>query len=113
MTYEQSAPSHGARVSALAVSLLLVGCGIATAQGASPTQLRRFIDTQSGGIQKLMYSVYRPDLVAAGDSDGRPAVDGRPLSSLPQDNNDALSRRDMGLEFLDVTNRVNVALIAT
>ena len=30
-----------------------------------------------------------------------------------QDNNDALSRRDMGLEFLDVTGQVNVALIAS
>ena len=53
----------------------------------------------------FLYSVYRPDLVAAGAMDGRPAVDGRPLSGLPQDNDDALSRRDMGLEFLDVTNR--------
>ena len=60
----------------------------------------------------FLYSVYRPDLVAAGAMGGRPAVDGRPLSGLPQDNNDALSRRDMGLEFLDVTNRLNVALIA-
>jgi cytochrome c peroxidase len=60
----------------------------------------------------FLYSVYRPDLVAAGAMDGRPAVDGRPLSGLPQDNNDALSRRDMGLEFLDVTHQVNIALIA-
>ena len=41
----------------------------------------------------FLYSVYRPDLVAAGKSDGHPAVDGRPLSGLPQDNNDPLSRR--------------------
>jgi len=60
----------------------------------------------------FLYSVYRPDLVAAGQMDGRPAVDGRPLSGLPQDNNDALSRRDAGLEFLDVTDRLDVALIA-
>jgi cytochrome c peroxidase len=58
-----------------------------------------------------LYSVYRPDLVAAGISDGRPAVDGRPLSGLPEDNDDALSRRDMGLEFLDVTRLVDVALV--
>ena len=59
----------------------------------------------------FLYSVYRPDLVAA--VPGRPTrVDGRPVSGLPQDNDDALSRRDMGLEFLDVTNRVNVALVA-
>jgi hypothetical protein len=59
----------------------------------------------------FLYSVYRPDLVAAGNSDGRPAVDGRPLSGLPQDNDDALSRRDMGLEFLDVTGDVQIELI--
>lgn len=45
----------------------------------------------------FIYSVYRPDLAALG------AVDGRPASGLPQNNDDALSRRDMGLEFLDVT----------
>jgi hypothetical protein len=45
----------------------------------------------------VLYSVYRPDLSALG------AVDGRPASGLPEDNDDALSRRDMGLEFLDVT----------
>jgi hypothetical protein len=64
------------------------------------------------GPTDYLYSVYRPDLVAAGATDGRPAVDGRPMSGLPQDNDDALSRRDAGLEFLDVTNRVTVALIA-
>jgi cytochrome c peroxidase len=53
----------------------------------------------------FLYSVYRPDLAPLG------AIDGRPLSGLPQDNDDALSRRDMGLEFLDVTGRVTVALI--
>jgi len=45
----------------------------------------------------FIYSVYRPDLAALG------AVDGRPASGLPPDNDDALSRRDMGLEFVDVT----------
>jgi len=55
----------------------------------------------------FLYSVYRPDLAAIG------ATDGRPLSGLPQDNNDPLSRRDMGLEFLDVTNRVTIERIAT
>jgi hypothetical protein len=53
----------------------------------------------------FLYSVYRPDLAALG------ATDGRPLSGSPQDNDDPLSRRDMGLEFLDVTSRVNIALI--
>jgi hypothetical protein len=33
------------------------------------------------------------------------------LSGRPQDNDDALSRRDMGLEFLDVTGQVDIALI--
>lgn len=45
----------------------------------------------------LTYSVYRPDLAALG------AKDGFVLSGLATDNNDALSRRDLGLEFLDVT----------
>jgi cytochrome c peroxidase len=52
----------------------------------------------------FLYSIYRPDLAALG------AIDGRPASGLPQDNNDALSRRDMGLEFLNVTDRVHAAL---
>ncbi|MFM9888677.1 MAG: cytochrome-c peroxidase [Burkholderiales bacterium] len=52
----------------------------------------------------FLYSAFRPDLAALG------AVDGRPLSGLAQDNNDPLSRRDMGLEFLDVTGRVSTAL---
>jgi cytochrome c peroxidase len=61
----------------------------------------------------FLYSIYRPDLVAAGAATNHPAVDGRPLSGLAQDNNDALSRRDMGLEFLDVTGQVNVALMSS
>jgi cytochrome c peroxidase len=48
------------------------------------------------------YSKYRPDLAALG------AIDGRPLSGLNQDNNDALSRRDAGLEFLDVTAQAHI-----
>ena len=50
----------------------------------------------------FLYSVYRPDLAALG------AVDGRPISGRLQDNDDALSRRDAGLEFLDVTARVSI-----
>jgi hypothetical protein len=49
-----------------------------------------------------MYSTYRPDLAALG------ATDGRPASGRPQDNDDPLSRRDMGLEFLDVTAHTHV-----
>jgi len=51
------------------------------------------------------YSKYRPDLAALG------ATDGRPASGRAQDNNDPLSRRDMGLEFLDVTSQAHVTQI--
>lgn len=54
----------------------------------------------------FQYSVYRPDLAALG------AIDGRPASGKPQDNDDALSRRDMGLEFLDVTSQVGAVRLA-
>ena len=53
----------------------------------------------------FIYSVYRPDLAALG------AIDGRTAGGLPQDDNDPLSRRDLGLEFLDVTAQVGIALI--
>jgi cytochrome c peroxidase len=52
----------------------------------------------------FLYSVYRPDLAALG------AIDGRPTSGLPEDNDDALSRRDAGLEFLDVTAQVDIVI---
>ena len=64
-------------------------------------------DTIKLNERDVTYSVYRPDLAALG------AVDGRPGSGRPADNDDALSRRDMGLEFLDVTGRVDVALIGS
>src|SRR6266704_2410491 len=50
----------------------------------------------------FLYSVYRPDLAALG------AIDGRLASGLPQDNNDPLSRRDAGLEFLDVSGLLTI-----
>ncbi len=53
--------------------------------------------------QDLTYSRFRPDLAALG------AVDGRMASGLPVANDDPLSRRDMGLEFLDVTSQAQVA----
>jgi hypothetical protein len=56
-------------------------------------------------LQDLSYSKFRPDLKALGASDGFM------ISGLPPDNNDALSRRDMGLEFLDVTARAQAALV--
>ena len=52
--------------------------------------------------KELSYSKYRPDLAALG------AKDGMVLSGLAMDNNDPLSRRDEGLEFLDVTTRLGV-----
>lgn len=54
----------------------------------------------------LTYSVYRPELQVLG------ATDGFPLSGRAQDNDDPLSRRDLGLEFLDVTDRLDTARIA-
>jgi hypothetical protein len=53
------------------------------------------------------YSKYRPDLAALG------AIDGRPPSGRPRENDDALSRRDMGLEFLNVTAQVHASRIAS
>ncbi|MBC7928047.1 MAG: hypothetical protein H7039_20575, partial [Bryobacteraceae bacterium] len=55
----------------------------------------------------LTYSVYRPDLAVLG------ARDGFMPSGLPISNNDALSRRDMGLEFLDVTPQVRTELMSS
>lgn len=49
----------------------------------------------------LTYSRYRPDLAALG------ARDGQLLSGRAIDSNDPLSRRDQGLEFLDVTTAVS------
>jgi hypothetical protein len=52
----------------------------------------------------LTFSKYRPDLSALG------AKDGFMLSGLAINNNDPLSRRDQGLEFLDVTGQAHVSL---
>lgn len=48
----------------------------------------------------LVYSKYHPELAAVG------AKDGQMLSGRAIDNDDPLSRRDEGLEFLDVTRQV-------
>ncbi len=53
----------------------------------------------------LTYSKYRPDLAALG------AKDAFMPSGRPVDNNDPLSRRDQGLEFLNVTSRAQIALV--
>src|SRR5262249_716138 len=50
----------------------------------------------------LTYSIYRPDLAALG------AIDGLAASGLSVTSNDSLTRRDRGLEFLDVTSRIQV-----
>jgi hypothetical protein len=55
----------------------------------------------------LTYSTFRPDLAALG------ARDGRMPSGRPRSNDDALSRRDMGLEFLDLTGLVDVAPVGS
>ena len=52
----------------------------------------------------LNYSEVRPELAALG------AIDGLMVSGLAPTNNDALSRRDLGLEFLDVTDAVDVSV---
>ncbi len=58
---------------------------------------RSTTDSFQPNKRDLTYSKYRPDLAALG------AKDGFMPSGLPVDNNDPLSRRDAGLEFLDVT----------
>jgi cytochrome c peroxidase len=58
-------------------------------------------DTLQPNERDLTYSKHRPDLAALG------AKDGFMPSGLPVANNDPLSRRDMGLEFLDVTSQVH------
>src|SRR5437870_10783800 len=55
---------------ALALSLLCGG--VAAGQGNSPTQLRRFIDQQVGGIEKLMVPAHDADLPQPRLPDGSP-----------------------------------------
>jgi cytochrome c peroxidase len=55
----------------------------------------------------LTYSKYRPDLAALG------ARDGFVISGLATDNNDPLSRRDQGLEFLDVSSQLAIDRIGS
>lgn len=73
--------------------------GFAKYDPQSPT------DSFQPNERDLGYSKYRPDLAALG------AKDGLMPSGLAIDNNDPLSRRDMGLEFLDVTAQAHVSLI--
>jgi cytochrome c peroxidase len=62
-------------------------------------------DTFQPNVRDLTYSASRPDLAAMG------AIDGLMPSGLPPVNNDPLSRRDMGFEFLDVTAQVELELV--
>jgi len=61
---------------------------------------RGFVQAFQPNEADLSYSKNHPGLAAVG------AKDGQMLSGLAVDNNDPLSRRDQGLEFLDVTERV-------
>jgi hypothetical protein len=63
---------------------------------------RSSTDTLQPNKRDLTYSKYRPDLAALG------AKDGFMLSGEAIDDNDPLSRRDEGLEFLDVTAQARV-----
>ncbi len=62
-----------------------------------------FAESFRPNADDLAYSRTRPELSALG------ARDGQLLSGRAIDNDDPLSRRDQGLEFLDVTDRVRVA----
>jgi cytochrome c peroxidase len=64
-------------------------------------------DTLQPNERDLTYSKYRPDLAALG------AKDGLMPSGLAIGSNDPLSRRDQGLEFLDVTSQAAIERIAS
>ena len=57
---------------AVLVAGSLLSAGVAVAQGNSPTQLRRFIDQQVGGIQKLMVPARDADLPQPRLANGSP-----------------------------------------
>ena len=64
-------------------------------------------DTFQPNVRDLTYSKYRPDLAALG------AKDGFVPSGLAVDSNDPLTRRDEGLEFLDVTSQASIARVSS
>jgi hypothetical protein len=64
-------------------------------------------DTFQPNVRDLTYSKYRPDLAALG------AKDGFVPSGLAIDSNDPLTRRDEGLEFLDVTSQAGTKLTSS
>jgi cytochrome c peroxidase len=59
-------------------------------------------DTFEPNAKDLVYSTYHPDLATLG------AIDGLMASGLCRSSNDLLTRRDFGLEFLDVTSRIQI-----
>ena len=61
-----------------------------------------FVEAFQPNEVDLSYSKYHPELAALG------AKDGELLSGRAIDNDDPLSRRDQGLEFLDVTQQMRV-----
>lgn len=61
-----------------------------------------FAHTFEANEDDLSYSKNHPELAAIG------AKDGQLLSGLAIDNDDPLSRRDQGLEFLDVARQIRV-----
>ena len=63
-------------------------------------------ETLQPNERDLAYSKYRPGLAALG------AKDGMLLSGLAIDSNDPLSRRDQGLEFLDVSQQAHVSILS-
>lgn len=61
-----------------------------------------FVEAFQPNAADLTYSEHHPELAALG------AKDGQLLSGRAIDNDDPLSRRDQGLEFLDVTRQVRI-----
>ena len=53
--------------------------------------------------EDLNYSEERPELAELG------AIDGKMASGLPQQSDDALTRRDLGIEFLDVASKLDIS----
>ena len=64
--------SRGRPIAALAIALPLVASGTATAQGVSAPQLRRYIDEQVGGIQKLIVPAHNSELPQPRLANGAP-----------------------------------------
>jgi hypothetical protein len=64
-------------------------------------------DTFQPNVHDLTYSKYRPDLAALG------AKDGFVPSGLATDSNDPLTRRDEGLEFLNVTSQTSIQRVSS